>query len=133
MFHVHINLLAVLLAAIAAWLVGAVWYGVLGKTWMTALDKVKAQFAGSKLVPMVLSFIGDVVMAFILAHAIAAMGNVTIVDGALTASFLWLGFVATTIAVNNAFAGRRVSLTLIDAGHWLAAMVAAGIVIGALG
>ena len=37
-----INYLAVLVAAVAAWLVGAVWYMVLSKQWMTALEKTSS-------------------------------------------------------------------------------------------
>lgn len=29
------NWLAVLLAAVAYWVIGAIWYGILGKRWMT--------------------------------------------------------------------------------------------------
>ena len=49
---------------------------------------------------------------------------------------LWLlgrPFVATTTTVNNAYPGRKVSLTLIDAGHWLMVLIAEGVVIGVFG
>ena len=42
-------------------------------------------------------------------------------------------FVATTISVNNAFARRTMALTIIDAGHWLLAMLVAGLVLGLFG
>jgi hypothetical protein len=58
-------------------------------------------------------------------------GDVTIRSGAVTAAFLWLGFIATTVAVSNMFAHRKFALTLIDGSHWLAATIVAGIVIGA--
>jgi hypothetical protein len=35
--------------------------------------------------------------------------------------------------VNNAFAGRRYMLTLIDAGHWLLVVILMGVVIGWMG
>jgi hypothetical protein len=132
---VHINCIAVLTAGAAAWVTGAIWYGVLGNTWMAALEKTKEQMGGGKmpLVPMILSFVADVVMAYVLASAIAVRGTVNISMGACTAAILWLGFVMTTLVVNNAFAQRKVSLTIIDSGHWLAALLVAGIVIGAFG
>ena len=37
-----INYVGILAAAVAAWLVGAVWYGVLGKQWMAALGWTEA-------------------------------------------------------------------------------------------
>jgi len=42
-------------------------------------------------------------------------------------------FIATTVAVNNAYPGRKFILTVIDAGHWLGVMLIIGAVIGARG
>ena len=132
---VHINCIAVLVAAVGAWVAGAIWYGVLGNAWMGALEKTKEQMGGGKMpvVPMILSFVADVVMAYVLAAAIATRGPVNIKMGACTAAIMWLGFVLTTQVVNNAFAKRKVSLTIIDSGHWLLALLVAGIIIGAFG
>jgi hypothetical protein len=47
--------------------------------------------------------------------------------------FLWLGFVVTTIAVNNGFAGRKPALTDIESLHWLGVLVVEGLIIGAFG
>jgi hypothetical protein len=133
MLNVHVDYIAVLAGGVAAWIVGAIWYGVLGKRWMSTMDKVKAQLPGSssRTVPLVVLLAGDLVMAWVLAHAIAATGEVTIRSGAITAAFLWLGFIATTVAVSNMFAHRKFALTLIDGSLWLAATIVAGIVIGA--
>ncbi len=55
------------------------------------------------------------------------------INGAIAAFFLWLGFVLTTIAVNNAYAGRKLALTAIDSTHWLGVLVVEGLIIGAFG
>jgi hypothetical protein len=132
---VHIDCIAVLVAAAGAWVTGAIWYGVLGNAWMAALEKTKEQMGGGKMpiVPMILSLVADLVMAYVLAMAIATRGAVNIRTGACTAAAMWLGFVVTTLVVNNAFAKRKISLTVIDAGHWFAALLVAGIIIGAFG
>ena len=39
-----INYLAILIAAVAGWLAGAVWYGVLGKPWVAAQGKTMEEF-----------------------------------------------------------------------------------------
>jgi hypothetical protein len=39
-----INYLAVVLAAVAAWLLGAAWYGVLAKPWVAAQGKSMEEF-----------------------------------------------------------------------------------------
>ena len=49
------------------------------------------------------------------------------------AALVWLGFVITTLTVNNAFQRRSPVLTVIDGGHWLAVLIVQGIVVGAFG
>ena len=138
------NYLAIVIAAVAGWLIGAAWYGVLAKHWVTALgltmDEFKARRAvmrGSPLqvLPFVLAFVGDLIMAWVLAGVLGHLGpgQVTLRNGIISGAFLWFGFVLTTTVVNNAFAGRKYTLTAIDAGHWLAVLVAMGGIIGAIG
>jgi hypothetical protein len=139
MIQPNINYLAVLVAGAAAWIAGAVWYGVLGKYWLAALGKTKEQLMGPggkpKPGPFVLSFVADLIIAFVLAGLIGAVGagKVSVLAGIATAALMWTGFVVTTMAVNNAYAGRKTTLTVIDAGHWLVAMAVAGAVVGAFG
>ena len=67
----HINPVAVLCAAVAAWLFGAVWYLVLGSPWKAALGWAPEQIKTTKtqlpVGPMIVSFIAEVVMAAMLA------------------------------------------------------------------
>jgi Protein of unknown function (DUF1761) len=134
-----LNYTAVLVAAIAAFIFGAAWYGVLGKQWMAALGKteeeIKEASAARKmpLVSMVISFIAELIMAFFMAGLIGHLGAVSIKNGALVGGFCWLAFVATTVSVNNAYSGRKLALTIIDSGHWLGVLLIVGIVIGAFG
>lgn len=139
MIQPTIDYLAVLVAAAGAWIAGAVWYGVLGKAWLAALGKTKKELMGPsgkpRPGPFILSFAADLVIAFVLAGVVGAMGagKVNVLTGIVTAALLWLGFVVTSMAVNNAFAGRKTTLTVIDAGHWLLAMAVAGAIVGAFG
>ncbi len=130
------NYVAVLVAAVAGWLLGAAWYGVLGKQWMNALGWDEEQISGQRKMPlaaMIISFVALLVMAYLLAGIMAHVGPATIRIGVLSGALVWLGFTITTIAVNNAFQMRNPMLTIIDGGHWLAVLVLQGAVIGALG
>lgn len=128
-----LNPMAVLAAALAGWGVGAIWYGLLfGKTWTAALGKSRQDVSPSAL-PFVVSLVASLVMAWVLAGVVGHLGEVTMRSGTISAAFLWVGFVATTIATNNAFQGARATLSLVDAGHYLAAMLVMGAVIGAFG
>jgi Protein of unknown function (DUF1761) len=127
-----INYLAIIVAAALGFAAGAVWYGVLGKQWMAALGLTKEQL-GRSPTPFVIAAIAELVMAWVLAGVIAHLGPVTIRSGAISAFFIWLGFVATTLTVNYAYGQRKPALMVIDAGHWLAVLLVMGIVLGAFG
>ncbi|HEX3484396.1 MAG TPA: DUF1761 domain-containing protein [Micropepsaceae bacterium] len=129
-----INYLAVLVAAVAGWLVGAVWYGVLGKAWMEAACITPP--AGGRhmpIVPMIVSFIALLIMALMLAGILGHMGPPNVMAGIVAGMLVWFGFVITTITVGNAFQGKKPMLTLIDGGHWLAVLVVQGVVLGLFG
>jgi uncharacterized protein DUF1761 len=137
------NYLAVVIAAVVAWLVGAVWYGALVAHWVDALGTTMEQFkarqaaltGSAKALPFVLAFVADLIMAWMLAGVLGHLGpgQVTLRNGIISGAFLWFGFVLTAMAVNNAFAGRKYKLTAIDAGHWLAVLAVMGAIIGAAG
>jgi hypothetical protein len=132
MQHVPMNYLAVVVAAVAGFAVGAVWYMALGKVWMQALGKKKEDMNPSPM-PFIISAVALLVMAWMLAGVMGHLGQVTVRGGVITGAFLWLGFVLTTTGVNQAFEGMKPMLTAIDVGHWLAVLVVMGAVIGAFG
>jgi Protein of unknown function (DUF1761) len=133
-----INFLAVLIAAVVAWLVSAGWYMSLGKIYQAAQGKtpdqckVDMQKPGAFL-PFIYAFIGNLVIAWMLAGVLGHLGQVTLKNGVITGAFLWFGFILTTMVVNFCFSGRDKRLLLIDLGNWLIVMVVMGAVIGAMG
>lgn len=137
----NINHLAIVAAAVAAWMFGAIYYGILGKVWLAAqgktMESCKVENAGrstlAKAFPFVLSFVAELVMAWALYGILLHMGLLTVRGGIIAAALCWLGFVLTTIAVNNAYSMRKPMLTLIDAGHWLGALLVIGAIVGWLG
>jgi len=72
-------------------------------------------------------------VAWMLAGVLGHLGDLSFKNGVISAAFLWLGFVVTTLAVNNIFGMRRHILILIDGGHWLGALLLMGAIIGAWG
>ena len=133
-----INYLAVLIAAAAGWVAGAVWYMALAKPWMAAVGTTKEKIEASKTqpgasLPFVFAFAANVIMAWVLAGVIGHLGQVTIRTGVISGAFCWLGFVITTMLVNNSFAMRNRMLLLIDGGYWLVVLALMGAIIGAMG
>jgi hypothetical protein len=135
-----VSYLAILTAAVAGWIFGAAWYTVLSKPWQQAAGispgKMKqAQKTPAFYIPFVVAFLVQIVMAWVLAGLIAHLGpgQFTVRNGIISGAFCWLGFVITTMAVNNGFAGRDWRLLPIDGGHWLAVMLLMGAILGAFG
>jgi len=85
--------------------------------------------------PFVYAFVGNVIIAWMLAGLLAhlGVGQVTVRNGVISALFLWFGFVLTTMVVNYSFAGRNRRLLVIDAGNWLVVFVVIGAVVGVIG
>ncbi len=131
--------LAIIAAAAAGYLFGAVYYSLLAKAWLAALGKTEEEIKGpdGKMSPMpfVLSAIAALVMAFVLAGTIGHLGEgqVTLRNGIITGAIVWTGFVVTTIWVNHAYQGASIRLTMIDAGHWLGVLLIQGSIIGLMG
>jgi hypothetical protein len=135
-----INYLAIVSAAVVAWLAGAAWYMSFGKVWTAANGMTPEQMHADRnrpgaYLPFLYVFVCDLIMAWMLAGVLAHLGagQVTLKNGIITGAFLWFGFVITTMVANNTFARRDNRLLLIDGGHWLVILVLIGAVIGAIG
>jgi hypothetical protein len=137
----NVNFLSILIAAVAAWIFGGVYYTSLSKSWLAAqgktLQQCQAEQAGksgaSKAAPFILAFVGELIMAWVLYGILTHMGTFTLRAGAISGAFCWFGFVLTTMTINNAFCGRKPMLTVIDSGAWLGALVIIGAIVGWMG
>jgi hypothetical protein len=136
---VPVNYLGVLLAAVASMVLGFVWYGpLLGKPWMKEMgmtDKDMKEAQKKMMGPMyLLSFVGSLVMAFVLAHSTVFAGSYMKVSGAsagLQAGFWsWLGFVAPVQMTDVLFGGKSWKLYQINTGYQLASLLLMGLVLG---
>ena len=129
-----VNWLAVVVAAVAVWLFGAVWYTALSKPWMRAA-RIDLSTAKKSILPFIISFVTELLMALVFALVVGAMtgGEPTLVAGLVFGFVLWLGFVATTLTANHRYENFGWDLTLIDGGHWLGVLLIIGAVIGWFG
>jgi hypothetical protein len=141
MAFVTVNFLAILIAAVAAWLFAAVYYTSLSKYYVSALGKTieqcradQAAKAGlAKLAPFILAFVGNLIMGWVLYGILTHLNAFSLRGGMISGAFCWFGFVLTTMTVNNAFGGRKASLTVIDGGGWLGVLLIIGAIIGWMG
>ena len=127
---------AVVIAGIVGYAAGALWYWGWSKPWMEAQGFTPESIkANQSPVPYLLAFAANLLMAWMLAGIIGhlGIGEVTLRNGVISAAAVWLGFVATTQAVNYRFGQRPLKLLLIDSGHWLIVLLLQGAVIGFMG
>jgi hypothetical protein len=132
MAYAGMNYLAVLVAAVAAYVWGAAYYMTLSKQWLAAVGIAQPNRSAA---PFIISFVALLAMAFVLAGSIGHLGpgNVTVKNGIISGVIIWAGFVLTTVFVNNAYPGRKYMLSIIDSIHWLGVLMIEGAVIGAMG
>ena len=134
MQDVTVNYLAVVVATIAGFLVGWGWYAAFGKVWKEGLGRTAEECRGPMpFTPLVIAALACLVMAWILAGLVGHLHDVTVRGAVISALFVWAGFVATTVLVNQQFQGLKPVVTAIDVGHWLAVLLVMAVIIGAFG
>lgn len=130
------TIIPVVLSAIAAMILGFLWYGPLfSKQWMqlrniTAKDIRKAKKSMSRT--YITAFVINLVVGAMLHYFIVETNNATAIGGAAVGLFAWLGFVMTTMGTNYLFTNQPRNLYLIDVGYYLAVLLVGGAIIGAL-
>lgn len=121
----ELNLLTVVLATLAFWVVGAVWYGLLfGKAWRreTGMDEPPQ---GSRIaVVMGLTLAFEMLVVLTLAHLVARTGAAPHVVYMMAAGFA-LTIMTPAIGINYLHQRKSLTLFLIDAGHFLFGLLAA--------
>jgi hypothetical protein len=130
----HNPLVAILAAGLAGWIFGAVWYGVLSKPYQRALGLNPDDCKDKKMpmAPMVASFLAALVMSAVLYQLLTGLGVLGVTSSALTGLTIGVGFVLTSVVVNNMFQQKPAMLTVIDAGHWVLALAIESAVIALL-
>lgn len=131
---VKINYIAVGIAAVVMWVIGALWYGALfSAQWMmyTGIteEMAKAMSAKDNAILMGGSLVAAFVMFYVQSHVHHAF-QVKDTKGAIQAAvWNWLGFIAMVVFVNNLYQGKSFMLTLIDSGYWLVSMIIGGMIL----
>ena len=131
-----INYLAVIVAGLANWLLGALWYGPLfGNKWLQLMGWDQAKVAAVQqqgvAKSMIISFIGALLTALILAVIYARAGVQSWLDGLKIALYIWFGFVALIGMDTVIFEQRNYGLYQINSTYHLAGLLIAGAIIGA--
>ena len=108
------GLLSVLLAAVAAWVFGAVWYGIIGKQWMAASGITEDMIDRKDMTPYIVSFICTLLVAGMFRHTLVMSGIDTMGKSILTGLGMGLFIAAPWITTNVMFGLRNRSLIWMD-------------------
>jgi hypothetical protein len=78
---------------------------------------------------MIMSFVGSLILSFVLAHLILWSGASTAAWGALIGFIAWAGFMAAPLSASYIYESRPFKLFAINLGYWLVSLVASGILL----
>jgi len=129
----EVSWIAVVAAAVSAFVLGGIWYGPLfGKKWMALVGLTEDQAKSGN--PAII-FGGSLVLSFIAAFVFAMfLGPKPGIEFAAAAGFAaGLCWVAATFGINYLFAQRPLGLWLIDGGYATLQFTLYGLMIGWLG
>jgi hypothetical protein len=132
--QVQVNFLAVILAAVASYVLATLWYGfIFAKLWkrLTGITDMKPA-----LVSILLVLVGSFVMSFVLYHSIA-FGNAYLKTSGFSGGMMggfwgWLGYIAPVTLCTKLYEKKPWKLWLLDNGFWLIALLVMGGIIGGM-
>lgn len=124
------NWLATLVAAVAYWVIGAMWYGILGKRWMTAAGLTKEKIDASSKIVYLYTFVLEFVIVMGLSWIIGPERPVgDAIQIGLIVGLIFSGF---TTWVHYMYTSQKSDLYWIDAGYTTIASIAASIILAVI-
>lgn len=133
MFEISkINYLAVMVATIAAYFLGTLWYSGLmfGKPYRRALGQTKQDLT-SPTAPMLIGFVCILITAFGLALLLTTLRKITLLSGITVGAIVAFAFVAANMFSDYLFSNWSLKLFLIQAGYRVACIILMGAILGA--
>lgn len=121
--------IAVIVAAIAAFAFGAVWYMTLSKPWMAAAGVSEEQQQNAGPLPYIISLVGAVLVAGMMRHIFAGSGIDTPMKGLISGLGFGLFLTSPWLATHYAFSGKPRNLFVIDAGYQIGGCAVIGLVL----
>jgi len=128
------NYAAVVVCAVAYWLLGALWFGFLfGKSWLAFehITEEQARNMGPTVAPYIISFILNLLIAFVLAQLCLWRNATTAARGAALGILLWIGFVGPMTYTTYMYEMRPWQLFAINNFYPLVGLALMGAILGA--
>jgi hypothetical protein len=129
-----LSYLATIVAAIAQFILGFLWYGPLfGKPWrsLMGVSQQSTSGGGMGMTTLVWTFIGSLVTAGVLRKLATMVGARTVGAGVGLGAWVWLGFIATVMLGSVLYEKRPVKLFILNNGYQLVSLVVMGAIVAA--
>jgi hypothetical protein len=134
---IDVNIVAILLAAIASMVVGFIYYSpfALGKPWMKLMGWSKdIKMTNNEMAKLYgTSFVLALITAFVLSHVMtmsfAYFNETMLTTGIMTVFWMWLGFIMPVQFTDVLFSKKPSKLFAINTGYQLISLLVMGVVI----
>ena len=129
----RMHYLAVVVAAIAAFVASSVWYMVFGKERLKLLGNDAGATADMRRVPawkMLGEFVRGLVVAYVLARFVVLLGVVDWKGAVQLGGWVWTGFPAMILVGSVMWDRRPPKLAAIHAGDWLVKILVMAVILG---
>ncbi len=135
MREIPIHCFSILIAAAAKMLVGALWYSpaLFLNTWFRVSGITEEQMKAGIVRALAIEFVGSLIMAFVLVHAIRYAGATTAAQGMAVGFFSWLGFVAVVTIGSVTYERKPFQLFLLINGYLLISLLVMGALLAVWG
>ena len=128
-----VNYLAVLVAAIANMVIGAVWFmpAVFGRRWMryTGLTSETIENTPHMWASYLGSFLGSVLLAYAVARIAAYAGAESVTDAAILMLLIWAGLVLVPLSDETLWERRPMGLFYLVGFRWFVALAVIGAIV----
>src|SRR5258708_2157692 len=126
----------VLVAAVVAWLIGALWYSpvMFAKAWVNAHGYTPEQVAAMRATQgkvIAATFVAMVLMSAVLQIFLNHLDATTLRSGMGWAFHAWLGFAVPLGFIAHLYSQKKLAAWLIDLGYQLVYIVVMGAILGA--
>ncbi len=128
-----INYVAVVVAAVVAFVIGWVWYGpIFGKRWMHLHGKSYESMSEMKMPMgnMAIEFIATLVTAYVLARFVVLLGVVDVMGAIHLTVWVWLGFIAAIMVGGVLWENEKWELFWIKVGGRFLTILAMTVILG---
>jgi len=124
------NLVTILIAAVASMLVGMIWYSpsVFGKQWMK-LSNIKSKKKKGMTKNYIISFISSLITSFVLNIFVIISGASTTNEGLILGLLSSLGFIATTSLSMVLWEGKSAKLYIIKTLYYVVSFMLMGAIL----